>query len=67
MKKTFTKLFSTALLIGLTVIGLTAKAQSTLADNGAVQTPVVNSLAPAVPLQLQQRLQQQNHYLLNLS
>jgi len=48
MKKTFTKLFSTGLLMGLTIIGFSAKAQSTsLADNGNTPATVVKSTTTA--------------------
>ncbi|WP_295670561.1 hypothetical protein [uncultured Mucilaginibacter sp.] len=48
MKKTFTKLFSAALLTGLTVIGFSANAQSTsLADNGNTPATVVKSTTTA--------------------
>jgi hypothetical protein len=48
MKKTFTKLFSTGLLMGLTIIGFSAKAQSTsLADNGNTPATVVKSTTSA--------------------
>ncbi|BAU53014.1 hypothetical protein [Mucilaginibacter gotjawali] len=48
MKKTFTKLFSAALLTGLTIIGFSAKAQSTsLADNGNTPATVVKSTTTA--------------------
>jgi len=48
MKKTFTKLFSTGLLMCLTIIGFSAKAQSTsLADNGTTPATVVKSTTTA--------------------
>jgi len=48
MKKMYTKLFSTGLLMCLTLIGFTVKAQtSNLTDNGTVVTAVAKSTAVA--------------------
>jgi hypothetical protein len=50
MKKTFTKLFSTGLLICLTLIGFTVKAQTTsLADNGTAVAPATNVTTTPAP------------------
>ncbi len=66
MKKMFTKLFSVALLMGLTVIGFAAKAQSTsLAGNTQtasakllVQQPQMLTLKPMKRQKPKQKLKQ---------
>ena len=48
MKKTFTKLFSTGLLMGLTCIGFAVNAQTaSLTNNGGVPQPAAQTAAPA--------------------
>ena len=51
MKKTFTKLFSTGLLMGLTCIGFAVKAQTTSLTNtnGTQVAPATETIAPYAP------------------
>jgi len=57
MKKTFTKLFSTGLLMCLTLIGFTVKAQTTsLTDNGTAVAPATASTAaPATDVKTEKK------------